>query len=147
MRTVDVMESLPFILIPRSQWIESDKIKLKEEDATAFEFVAFLREESLKDNLPFVWFYVPNEVSDYSRPIFQRKQSWKGRIPGVPDYCFVGKHSFFIEFKAEKNRKRPIGGNQAIFHKWAERNGIPTFVCFNAEEAIEKVAEMRLKNL
>jgi len=146
MKTVDIMESLPCILVPRSQWIESEKIQLGEEDAAGFEFAAFLREETLKDNLPFVWFYVPNEVGAY-RPIFQRKQSWKGRIPGVPDYCFVGKHSIFIEFKAEKNRKRPIGGNQAIFHKWAERNDVPTFVCFNANEAIEKVVEMRLKNL
>lgn len=146
MRTIDILESLPFILIPRSQWIESDKIQLKEEDAMGFELAAFLREESLKDNLPFVWFYVPNQVGAY-RPIFQKKQSWKGKIPGVPDYCFVGKRSFFIEFKAEKHKKKPIGGNQAIFHKWCERNDVPVFVCFSSEEAIEKVCEMRLKNL
>lgn len=114
-------------------------IRLSEEDMTCFKFANYLRELTLEKNFPYIWFHVPNQIAIGSkgssknsyRPIFGLKQSWMGRIPGTPDYCFIGKESFFIEFKSKVGKQSEA---QKIFEEWCKSKNIKYYLCRSFEE-------------
>lgn len=128
------------ILIPSKNI--SSKV-LKEEDGICVQFANFLREKSLESGstFPYVWFHIPNEFSQYNA-LYGLKQSWMGRIPGAPDFCFIGEeNSFFIEFKTAKGKQSP---SQKIFQKWCEGNKVDYFLCRSAKEG-EDIITGRIK--
>ena len=106
-------------------------VKLKSEDQLCVEFANYLRELSLEKNFPYVWFHVPNQFA-INRPIFGLKQSWMGRIAGIPDYVFLGRNCFVMEFKASKGRLSP---NQQIVLQWCDYVDVPHYVVKSMEEA------------
>jgi hypothetical protein len=110
-------------------------IKLKEEDAICVQFANYLREITLEKNFPFIWFHVPNQFA-ISRPIFGLKQSWMGRIAGIPDYVFLGHRSFVMEFKSKTGRLSAV---QQIVQVWCEKANVPFYVARNFEEGKEFV--------
>jgi hypothetical protein len=113
------------------------KLKLKTEDQLCVEFANYLREITLEKNFPFLWFHVPNQFA-ISRPIFGLKQSWMGRIAGIPDYVFLGQHSFVMEFKSTKGR---LSTMQEIVRKWCELINVPYYIVKDingAKEIIKK---------
>lgn len=118
------------ILIPKRNLY----VKLKEEDLMCVQFAAYVRQLSLENKLPYVWFHIPNQLSGTYKPIFGLKQSWMGRMSGIPDYCFMGEKSFFIEFKSKKGKLSP---GQVIFEKWSKHCGVPFYMCKSFEEAKE----------
>lgn len=110
------------------------KLKLKEEDSLCVEFANYLRELTLEKNFPFLWFHVPNQVA-ISRPIFGLKQSWMGRIAGIPDYVFLGQNSSFVmEFKSSKGK---LSSNQETVAMWCNYLGVPHYVVKDIKEAQE----------
>lgn len=106
-------------------------LKLKDEDALCVQFANYLREITLEKNFPFLWFHVPNQIA-VNRPIFGLKQSWMGRIAGIPDYVFLGRNSFVMEFKSSKGRLSP---SQQVVKTWCERLGLQFYVVKSMEEA------------
>lgn len=135
------------------------KIPLKEEDRECVNFANFLRELSLrKDNgltFPYAWLHVPNQFALHATfdgkkkiwktsPAFGKKQSWMGRIPGIPDYLFLnGINSFGIEFKSEKGK---LSECQKICISWFESKGIHVYICRSSQEA-QKVIEDKINEL
>jgi len=121
--------------------IPSNKIggalKLGGEDQLCVEFAQYLREQTLQKDFPYIWFHVPNQFA-MNRPLFGLKQSWMGRISGIPDYIFIGKHSFMMEFKSGKGKLSP---NQKIVQQWAEKVNIPLYVVNNLKEAQDIVTK------
>lgn len=117
------------ILIPKSKL---GSIKIGEEDKICIEFANYLRTVTLNEDFPYIWFHVPNQFGSY-KAIFGLKQAWMGKIPGVPDFCFVGKDkSFFIEFKSKKGKQSKA---QKIFQDWCTKNDIKVYICRTVEEA------------
>lgn len=116
------------ILLPKR---DLGHIKIGEEDRICIQFANYLRQLTLEGNLPYIWFHVPNQFGMY-KPIFGLKQGWMGRIPGVPDFCFMGKKSFFIEFKTSKGK---TSKEQNIFIEWCSVVDIPVYICRSFEEA------------
>lgn len=113
------------------------RIKLGYEDAMCVQFAQHLRELTFNDNLPYVWFHVPNQIGAY-RPIFGLKQSWMGRIAGIPDYVFLGNRSFVIEFKSPKGKLSPA---QKIVQEWCMKNSIDFHIAKTVSEAIQIVQD------
>lgn len=109
------------------------KLKLKDEDQLCVEFANFLREFTLEKNFPFLWFHVPNQIA-LNRPIFGLKQSWMGRISGIPDYVFLGKNSFVMEFKSSKGK---LSSNQQIVKVWCQKLDLAHYVVKDMKEAKE----------
>lgn len=122
------------ILIPSANL---KNIKLGEEDSICIQFANYLRQKTLEEDFPYIWFHVPNQIGMY-RPVFGLKQGWMGRIPGVPDFCFMGKESFFIEFKSKKGKQSE---SQKTFEKWCDKKGIPVHICRSFEEGKEIIDE------
>lgn len=127
---MSILLELSKILIPKSFL---GKMKIGEEDRTCIQFANYLRQKTLDGDFPYVWFHVPNQIA-VKRPIFGVKQAWMGRISGVPDYCFMGKNCFFIEFKSEKGR---LSDSQNTYIKWCENVEVPVYICRSYEEAKE----------
>jgi hypothetical protein len=126
---VSIKNQLLKILFPKSNL---GYIKIGEEDRLCIEFANYLRQLTLETDFPYIWFHIPNQIGLY-KPIFGIKQGWMGRIPGVSDFCFVGRNkSFFIEFKSQKGKQSE---NQKIFEKWCKKNDIEVYVCRSMEEA------------
>lgn len=112
---------------------------LKPEQAMCVQFANAMRQLTLENKMPYVWFHIPNEFLPSSRVnySFELKQKHMGKIAGVPDYCFLGKkNSFFIEFKDKKGKQSV---NQKIFEHWCHTNHVPYFLCYNAKEGIDLV--------
>ena len=114
--------------------------RLKPEQKICVEFSNYLREQTMQKNFPYIWFHVPNEFyrdSQKKGGLFGNILTAMGRIPGVADYCFIGKNnSFFIEFKTKYGKLSP---SQNFFEKWANEKEINYFVCRSASEGIEVV--------
>lgn len=106
------------------------------------EFANYLRQITLrKDNsFPYVWFHVPNQFGSY-KPVFGIKQGWMGRIPGVPDFCFIGDKSFFIEFKTPKGK---TSKEQEIYIEWCKEFGIEVYICRSFEEGKEVIDKLSI---
>lgn len=106
--------------------------KLKPEDKECVEFADWLRKETLKEALPFVWCHVPNEFSGHKSHIYGALKTAMGRVKGAADYWFLGKNSFVIEMKQTGKKQSDF---QIAFQFWCESVGIPYYLCFTAEEA------------
>lgn len=113
---------------------------LKPEQKICVEFSNYLREQTIKKDFPYIWFHVPNEfyrTQSNKGGLFGNILSAMGRIPGVSDYCFIGKNnSFFIEFKTKYGKLSP---SQLFFEKWTKDKEIKYYVCRSAREGIEVV--------
>jgi hypothetical protein len=112
---------------------------LKAEEAICVEFANTLRQMTLENKLPFVWYHIANEFLPSARRnySFDLKQKHMGKISGVPDYCFMGNgKSFFIEFKAGKGRQTPA---QKAFEEWCRSTGVDYHLCRSSKEGIEVV--------
>lgn len=119
---------------------------LKDEQKICVEFANEMRQLTLEDKLPYVWFHVANEFLPSARVnySFESKLKHMGKMAGVPDYCFLGKgDSFFIEFKAGKGRQTPT---QKIFEKWCAATSVEYFLCRSAREGID-VVRSHLENV
>ncbi|HVX00723.1 MAG TPA: hypothetical protein VHA52_09870 [Candidatus Babeliaceae bacterium] len=111
---------------------------LKAEQKICVEFANYLRERTLKGDFGYIWFHIPNEFSSYN-PIYGLKMGWMGRVPGVADFCFVGKDkSFFIEFKTLKGVLSP---SQKIFESWCTAHQVNYFIAHSSEEGIKIVED------
>lgn len=114
---------------------------LKPEQKICVEFANAMRELSLGNKLPFIWFHVPNEFIPPTRKnySFDLKQKHMGKITGTPDYCFVGKErSFFIEFKAGKAVQTP---QQKLFDEWCDSVDVEYLLYRSSQSAIKGVLE------
>jgi len=112
---------------------------LKPEQAMCVEFANSLRQLTLENKMPYIWFHVPNEFLPSARVnySFELKQKHMGKISGVADYCFLGKEkSFFIEFKASKGKQTP---SQKTFEEWCTRLGIEYYLCRSYAEGMAVV--------
>lgn len=110
------------------------------------EFSNDMRQLTLQNKLPYIWFHIANEFLPSSKPnfSFELKLKHMGKIAGVPDYCFISaQDSFFIEFKVEKGKQTM---NQKIFEEWCAANKVNYFLCRSAKQGIDLVNE-RLKNI
>lgn len=117
------------LLIPKTKL---GSLKLGEEDQVCIRFAQYLRELTLQHDFPYVWFHVPNQFA-MERPLFGLKQSWMGRIAGIPDYIFLGEHNCFsIEFKSSKGK---ISSAQQLVQKWFAHKNINFYIAYNFEEA------------
>jgi hypothetical protein len=116
------------ILLPKK---DLGHIRIGEEDRMCIQFSNYLRQLTLEDKFHYVWFHVPNQFGSY-KPIFGLKQGWMGRIPGVPDFCFMGPKSFFIEFKTSKGK---TSKEQDIFIEWCSSCRQSVYICRSFEEA------------
>lgn len=117
------------LLIPKTKL---GGFKLGYEDQLCVKFAQYLRELTIVDDFPFIWFHVPNQFA-IERPIFGLKQSWMGRIAGIPDYVFLGKDkSFAIEFKSPKGR---LSVPQQMVQKWFQQTQVNYHVAFSFEAA------------
>jgi hypothetical protein len=117
---------------------------LKPEQAICIEFANAMRQLTLENRLPYIWFHVPNEFLPSSRVnySFELKQKHMGKFSGIPDYCFMSPNdSFFIEFKAGKGKQSP---NQVVFEKWCAANKVSYFLCRSARDGVDLV-QNRLK--
>jgi len=128
--TMAIKTDLLRLLIPSKRL---GSLKLGEEDAMCIKFSQYLRELTLTQDFPYIWFHVPNQFA-IERPIFGLKQSWMGRISGIPDYVFLGKKSFAIEFKSLKGRLSP---NQQIVKNWFEHNKVDFYIAYSFEAGKE----------
>lgn len=118
-------------------------LKLKEEDQMCIQFANYLRELTFNTDFPFVWFHVPNQFAS-QHPIFGLKQSWMGRIAGIPDYIFLGKNSFGIEFKSSRGK---LSSSQEIVREWFENKQINFYIACSFNEAIDIInKEWRIYN-
>lgn len=112
---------------------------LKPEEGMCVEFANSMRQLTLENKLPYVWFHVPNEFLPSKRVnySFDLKQKHMGKISGVPDYCFLGKNnSFFIEFKSPKGKQTP---SQKLFEEWCTLKNINYHLCKSYREGMEIV--------
>jgi hypothetical protein len=126
---MDLKLDLIKLLIPSKNL---GKLKLGEEDELCVQFAQHLRVLTLEKNFPFLWFHVPNQIASL-HPVFGLKQTWMGRIAGIPDYVFLGKsHSFVMEFKSVKGKMSPA---QKIVQKWCEYLGISYHIIRCLKEA------------
>lgn len=125
------------LLIPKKSL---GTLKLYEEEALCIKFAQYLRELTLQHDFPFVWFHVPNQFAT-ARPIFGLKLSWMGRIAGIPDYVFLGKKSFAIEFKSSKGKLSPA---QKIVQQWFVHNHIDFYIV-NSFESAQQIIEKEWK--
>lgn len=116
------------LLIPKNKL---GSLKLGEEDQLCVKFAQYLRELTLQHDFPYIWFHVPNQFA-MERPLFGLKQSWMGRIAGIPDYIFLGKKSFAIEFKSSKGK---LSLAQEVVQKWFADNEINFYVANSFEIA------------
>lgn len=123
------------ILVPKHKL---GSLKLGEEDEICVKFAQYLRELTLEGYFPYVWFHVPNQFAQKS-PLFGLKQSWMGRIAGIPDYIFLGDGDCFaIEFKSPKGK---ISADQKIVHKWFEHLHIHLYIV-RSFEAAQKIVNI-----
>lgn len=132
------MNSLFSLIVP-SQSISFNT--LKAEQKVCVEFANALRALTLTDDLPFVWFHIPNEFLPSARKnySFENKLKHMGKIAGIPDYCFVGAHiSFFIEFKTKGNTQSP---KQKAFEQWCIDKDIPYYICHTAKEGLDVLSK------
>ena len=116
------------ILIPNKRL---GKLQLKPEDELCVAFANYLRELTLEHDFPYLWFHVPNQIA-VSRPIFGLKQSWMGRIAGIPDYVFLGPNNFVMEFKSSNGR---LSTMQQIVKLWCEKLQVPHYVVKDLSDA------------
>lgn len=117
---------------------------LKPEQAMCVEFANTMRKLTIEGKLSYVWFHIPNEFLPSSRVnySFELKQKHMGKLPGVPDYCFIGgRDSFFIEFKAGKGKQSP---NQKVFERWCLDKQIPYYLCRTAIEGASIVLQRQM---
>lgn len=77
-----------------------------------------------------LFFHVPNEAAyDNSQ------QASSGVVPGVPDMLFAwNKNTWYIELKDEDGK---VGRSQKVFHSQLDRQGIKTYLFYNAEDCIK----------
>lgn len=132
-----VKTNLLKILIPKK---DLGHIRIGEEDRICIQFANYLRQLTLENNFPYIWFHVPNQIGGY-KPIFGLKQGWMGRHPGVPDFCFMGSKSFFIEFKTSKGKLSPY---QEIFIEWCSDADITVHICRSFEEGKKIIDDITL---
>jgi hypothetical protein len=114
---------------------------LKAEQKICVEFANEMRFMTLEKKLPYIWFHVSNEFLPSTRVnySFELKLKHMGKIPGVPDYCFVSsRDGFFIEFKTPHNTQGP---NQKLFQEWCSLKDVGYFLCHSAEEGISVVKD------
>lgn len=106
--------------------------KPKPEDTICLEFADWLRKETLKGTLPFIWCHVPNEFSGKTSHLYGALKSAMGRVKGMSDYVFLGANkSFVIEFKAEGKKQTE---HQVAVQFWCEARDVPYYLCYTAEE-------------
>jgi hypothetical protein len=113
-----------------------DFYSLKPEQKICVEFANQLRKLTYENNLPYIWFHIPNEFIPTKRLnySFDLKQKHMGKISGTPDYALLSpKKSFFIEFKTKRGSQSP---NQVIFESWCKEKEILYHLCTSSDEAL-----------
>jgi len=115
------------------------KGNLKCEDLLAYQVATYLREQSLANKLPFVWFHVANEFASKNKT-FGAKLSAQGRLTGVADYIFLGKNKCFaLELKYGKGKQSEA---QKSFENWCKTLDVPYFVAYSLNESINYIKNM-----
>lgn len=107
------------------------------ESKLAYTFATWLRQKTLENSFPFVWFHVANEVSSSGSKTFGALLKACGKLPGIADYIFLGKDKcFVIELKTDKGK---LSQNQKLFKSWCDLNNIPYHIAYSTDEAINIV--------
>lgn len=110
------------------------------------EFANHLRQLTLNDSFPYIWFHIANEFIPSARInfSFDLKQKHMGKITGLPDYCFISENdSFFIEFKTPKGRQTE---HQKLFEEWCKDNNIRYYIFRSSKEGIEFLSTIIVNN-
>lgn len=108
--------------------------KGRSEDMECAAFVAEIRRAILEDQFTGIFLHIPNEEIDTMKPQTALIKKIIGKIPGAPDYLFIGQnHAFFIEMKATNGKQSK---RQKIFQNWCEHSGVAYHLCFSAAEAL-----------
>lgn len=105
---------------------------LKEENRICIRLATYLKEATLTNKCPYVWFHIANEGK--ASPVFGALVRAIGKIAGVPDYIFVGSSKcLFLEIKAKTGKLSP---SQKHFKMWCEQWRVPYEVAYSYEEAV-----------
>ncbi len=119
---------------------------LKKEQKICVEFANEMRQLTLQDNFPYIWFHIPNEFLPSAKPnfSFELKLKHMGKMSGIADYCFISAYdSFFVEFKTDKSKQTR---NQKIFEEWCAAHNVSYFLCRSAKDGIDLI-RTKLKDI
>lgn len=98
----------------------------------------------IQGQLKATWAHIPNENSNNKHKGFGMVQKAMGKIPGAPDYVFVGPEgSGWIEFKSEIGKLSP---SQKNFQEWCKSMGANYEMVRSVEEAEHVLKTWNLLN-
>lgn len=132
--------NLNFLVSFFQRWSFSgfDSVK-SEEHKQCLLFVAQIRQATIEDRFPAIWFHIPNEFAGKKRKYWGALMAGLGRFPGLPDYVVMWKGGgVLLEFKTEKGRQSP---NQKIIQKWADEIGVEYHIVCSHHDAIQYLVE------
>ncbi len=118
--------SLP-TLMSRPRIEGMPKLRLSREQCLTVCVADRLREHTIKRKLRCVWMHIPNEGkrSQYDGAVTKAM----GRIPGAPDFIFLG--FGVIELKTDDGKQREA---QEMFEWWCGEEKIEYVICRSVEE-------------
>lgn len=86
-------------------------------------------------------FRVPNETYTESK-VQMRKNKLLGVSAGVPDmFVVVGTIFIGIEMKRRREAKPSVSKSQKVWHEILNGAGVPTYVCYGHQEAIDLIID------
>lgn len=116
--------------------------KLGPETQECIKFFHACKAYAIEGKLKATWTHISNENSNNSQKAFGIVQKAMGKIPGSPDYVFLGKNkSCWIEFKSEKGK---LSENQKLFQEWCNFIDVPYYVVKSITEAENILIEIGL---
>ncbi len=135
------MHKLAEIILPQSSFSLSQQpaqtATLSPEDRECMKLVSFLREKTLTEDFPYVWFKVPNEFDGRKNPVFGRRMERLGRVKGAPDYVIAGKGNvMFVEMKSKRGR---LSSAQKLFQEWCNACNVEYVLASDGNEVIERL--------
>jgi len=109
--------------------------KLAGENLMAYQLATWLREQSLTNDFPLVWFHVANEISNNKSFTFGSLLRAQGKFPGITDFIFLGSQICgALELKMPKGR---MSENQLLFQSWCNDKKVTHKIAYDVNEAIE----------
>lgn len=78
------------------------------------------------------YFHIPNESA--TSDLMRLKLHSMGILPGVPDFCFLLPHTWFLELKLPNGK---LSEKQLSLHSLWKSKNIPVFTAFNQIDVIK----------
>lgn len=109
--------------------------KAKPEDMECYKLCGHIRGAILEDRFNGVFFHVENELNKTPTASYGLLKKLTGKIKGAPDYVFMRDgRSIVIEMKSKVGKQHE---SQKVFESWCVEVGVPYYLCFGCNEAIE----------